>query len=374
MIDRKILNVFYHGREVGRSALTKENLCAFEYDTNWISDGFSISPFKLPLKKGVFIAEKEPFSGNFGVFDDSLPDGWGTLLVDRMLSKRRINPASVSILERLSIVGKSGRGALEYYPENELVKTFSSGNLTELSEECGKILAGVPSDNIDKIRELSGSSGGARPKVLIDFKDENWIVKFRSSSDPKDIGLVEYEYSKIAKNAGIEMPETRLFDGKFFGVKRFDRKSSGEKIHMLSVCGLLNASHRYPSLDYIDILKATYELTRDYRELEKLFRIMCFNVIGHNKDDHSKNFSFLYDAGRWKLSPAYDLVPSEGIFGEHATMVAGNGKNPSESDILKVAEEIGMKKSQAKDIYMEVKQAFEESDIIHKLKTMEDII
>ena len=101
---------------------------------------------------------------------------------------------------------------------------------------------------------------------------------------------------------------------------------------------------------------------------------MCFNVIGHNKDDHSKNFSFLYDAGRWKLSPAYDLVPSEGIFGEHATMVAGNGKNPSESDILKVAEEIGMKKSQAKDIYMEVKQAFEESDIIHKLKTMEDII
>ena len=160
------------------------------------------------------------------------------------------------------------------------------------------------------------------------------------------------------------MPETKLFNGKFFGVKRFDRKPStktfsGEKIHMLSVCGLLNASHRIPCLDYIDILKATYLLTRDYREVEKLFRLMCFNIIGENRDDHSKNFSFLYDNSEWKLSPAYDLVPSDGIMGEHATMIAGNGKNPDLNDALKVASEIGIKKTRATQIYSEAQKAFE---------------
>ncbi len=142
---------------------------------------------------------------------------------------------------------------------------------------------------------------------------------------------MEYDYSRIAKNACIEMPETRLFDGKFFGTQRFDRKNSNEKVHMISICGLLNSSHRIPSLDYIDLLKTIYILTRDYREVEKLFRLMCFNVLGHNRDDHSKNFSFLYDEGTWKLSPAYDLVPSDGLFGEHMTTIAGNEKKIQEN-------------------------------------------
>ena len=365
----KILHVIYKNKEVGRLAQTKDNLCAFEYEAKWLLNGFSISPLKLPLDKKVFIADKEPFNGNFGVFDDSLPDGWGRLLIDRMLVKKRIDPSKVSFIDRLAIVGKSGMGALEYYPENTLFNEKFKYDLDELAKECEKILKEEPSTKLEELANFGGSSGGARPKVLVRHDNADWIVKFRSSNDPIDIGNIEYQYSEIARLAGLDMPETKLFNGKFFGVRRFDRKpftetspgenSSGEKIHMLSVCGLLNASHRIPCLDYIDVLKATYLLTRDYREVEKLFRLMCFNIIGQNRDDHSKNFSFLYDNGEWKLSPAYDLVPSDGIMGEHATMVAGNGKNPSLNDVLKVASEIGIKKTRAMQIYFEIQKAFE---------------
>ncbi|MDR1649191.1 MAG: HipA N-terminal domain-containing protein, partial [Synergistaceae bacterium] len=107
----KLLNVLCHGRKVGRIAETPDKLLAFEYDAEWLASGFPISPFKLPLEKKVFIAAREPFEGNFGVFNDSLPDGWGRLLIDRMLLKKRVNPAEVSVLDRLAIVGSSGMGA-----------------------------------------------------------------------------------------------------------------------------------------------------------------------------------------------------------------------------------------------------------------------
>ena len=116
-MNNKTIRVFYHKRKVGRIAQTKEGLCAFEYDGAWLADGFSISPRSLPLEKRVFIAPRRPFDGNFGVFNDSLPDGWGQLLIDRMLAGKGLNPASVSLLDRLALVGTRGMGALEYQPE-----------------------------------------------------------------------------------------------------------------------------------------------------------------------------------------------------------------------------------------------------------------
>ncbi len=354
MKKNNIITVLYHDKVVGRLALTKDCFCAFEYDSKWLDHGFSISPFKLPLEKRVFIADRDPFSCNFGVFSDSLPDGWGKLLIDRMLVKNRIDPANVSILDRLAIVGNSGMGALEYYPENKLSNSIVSDNIEELAKQCEQVLNEEYEGALDELFVAGGSSGGARPKILIKYNGEDWIVKFRSSSDPKDIGKQEYEYSINARKAGLEMPETKLFEGKYFGVKRFDRQN-GEKIHMLSASGLLNASHRLPTLDYVDLMKATQLLTRDYREVEKMFRLMCFNIFAHNRDDHSKNFSFLYKENRWKLSPAYDLVYSSGPGGEHTTMVAGSGKNPKENDILKVAGEAGIKKSKANEIIEKVR-------------------
>lgn len=350
----KIITVKYHDQIVGHLALTSEHLAAFEYNSDWLRNGFSISPFKLPLEKKVFVASREPFNGNFGVFADSLPDGWGRLLIDRMLIKMRINPAEVSILDRFAILGKTGMGALEYVPEYEVVDSKISSSLEELEQECEKILNERYDGDIEQLFAAGGSSGGARPKILTKIDDEDWIIKFWSSHDPKDIGKTEYQYSQIAKQVGIEMPETRLFENKYFGVKRFDRLKNGEKVHMLSASALLNASHRLPVLDYSDLMKATQMLTRDMQEVEKIFRLMCFNVFMHNRDDHAKNFSFIYTDGRWKVSPAYDLVYSEGIMGEHATTIAGEGKNPTKQHMLSVADTVGMSCKRSEQIISEI--------------------
>jgi toxin-antitoxin system, toxin component, hipA family len=363
----KSLQVFYNEKKVGTLALMKNNIVAFEYDSNWITNGFSISPFSLPLKKQVFIPRIDPFDGLYGVFSDSLPDGWGRLLVDRMLNSQNINPREISQIDRLAIVGETGMGALSYKPEYNLLEDKDyQEDYDNLALSCKKILNTEYSADLDKLFKLGGSSGGARPKILTKIDNEDWIIKFPSSLDDSNIGKLEYLYSVCAKKCKIDIPETKLFPSKissgYFGIKRFDRKklSTGaiRKLHMISVSGLLETSHRIPNLDYNDLMQLTLNLTKSFEEVEKLFRLMCFNVFSHNRDDHSKNFSFIYneDLNKWELSPAYDLTYSYSINGEHATTINGNGVNPGLNDILKVAEKIGLDKKKAEKIAIEIRE------------------
>lgn len=360
MDNYKYLKVFYNDKFVGTLAKTPDRLVAFEYDNEWLATGFSISPFSLPLQKKVYLPKFEPFEGLFGVFNDSLPDGWGRLLVDRLLLKNNINPSEIDNLNRLAVVQESGMGALTYQPEHKFETSNQESDYDKLAQECSKILESQNSDNLDELFELGGSSGGARPKILTKINGEDWIIKFPSSQDPKYIGEQEYKYSLVAKDCGIKMSETRLFDSKicsgYFGIKRFDRVND-KKVHMVSVSGLLETSHRLPNLDYNILMKLTLELTKNYQDIEQLYRLMCFNVFAHNRDDHSKNFSFLYDESQkeWHLSPAYDLTYSSSFNGEHATTINGEGKNPSLEDILAVAKNIGIKGKQAKDIALDIK-------------------
>lgn len=363
MENIKSLGVFYNNIKVGTLALLPNNLAAFEYDDKWIVDGFAVSPFSLPLIKKVFIPKIDPFEGLFGVFSDSLPDGWGKLLVDRMLTGKGINPREINILNRLAIVGDSGMGALSYRPEHKFILQEDEKDYDKLALACKELLETNFSSDLDKLFMLGGSSGGARPKILTEIDGEEWIIKFPSSYDVKDIGEIEYLYSLCAKKCGIEMPETKLFSSKiskgYFGIKRFDRNEKNKRrIHMISVSALLETSHRLPNLDYNILMKLTLKLTNSFEEVEKMFRLMCFNVFAHNRDDHSKNFSFIYDEElkKWKLSPAYDLTFSYSIGGEHATTVNGNGRNPDMKDILKVAENIGMKYENAKKNAEEIKK------------------
>lgn len=357
----KYLKVFYNDILVGTLAKTPVRVVAFEYDLDWLNNGFSISPFSLPLIKKVFIPKYEPFDGLFGVFNDSLPDGWGRLLVDRLFLKNKINPVEIDNLNRLAVVQESGMGALTYKPEHRFQTENDVSNLDILAQECSKILESQNSDNLDELFQLGGSSGGARPKILTSIDNEDWIIKFPSSTDPKNIGEKEYQYSLCAKNCGINMTETKLFPSRicsgYFGVKRFDRKN-GKKVHMVSASGLLETSHRLPNLDYHLLMKLTLELTRNYEDIEQLFRLMCFNVFAHNRDDHSKNFSFLYDNNKkeWHLSPAYDLTYSSSFNGEHATTINGEGKNPNLDDILAVAKNIGLNEKSAKNIALDIQE------------------
>lgn len=260
MDNISIIEVFISGKRIGRMALTPEGMCGFEYDADWIQTGFSISPFYLPLKSGLIMAKRDPFGGNFGVFDDSLPDGWGNLLLDRYLQERGIDPYKLNILERLSLIGSTGRGALEYYPDKSVVSDAEYLNFDSLAKEVAKILESKESKgSVDLLYKYGGSSGGARPKVFTKVDGREWLVKFKATNDPVDVGEIEYNYSLLARDCGIRMAETRLFDNRYFGVERFDRVPQG-KIHTVSAAGLLHANYRIPSLDYSILLKLTLNL------------------------------------------------------------------------------------------------------------------
>lgn len=373
MNSLKKLSVYYHKRVVGTMVLYKNCLAAFEYDKEWLSDGFAISPFSLPLEQKVFIPKPDPFDGLFGVFADSLPDGWGRLLVDRFLLKHKMNPMETDSMNRLAIVGASGMGALTYEPDYHFNLPESDLSLDDIAAECANMLKTNYSDNLDDLFLLGGSSGGAKPKILTIIDGEEWIIKFPSSDDAKNSGEQEYRYSLCAKACNIAMEETRLFPSKlcsgYFGTRRFDRATdrSGavRRVHMISAGGILETSHRIPNLDYNILMKLTLELTKDFTEIEKLFRMMCFNVFAHNRDDHSKNFSYLYEEEEkiWRISPAYDLTYSSSIAGEHATTINGNGKAPKLTDLLEVAKNIGMNERKAKNIAAEINDIVKE----HKL-------
>lgn len=345
----EIISVKLNDIKVGRLVLNSQYLAVFEYDKAWLDNGFSISPIYLPLEPQTFVAKPSPFNGLFGVFNDSLPDGWGNLLLDRMLSARGIKPSSLSILDRLSIVGKNGLGALSYEPEVILKGVSNKFDLEYFAEEASKILKSNSSADVETLFNFNESSGGARPKVIINIEDEDWMVKFPSSYDPENIGEIEYNCSITAKKAGIEMSETKLFSGKYFGVKLFDRDKR-QRFHIHSAAGILYADHRIPSLDYDDLLKLTKFITQDYIELEKMFRLMIFNIIIGNKDDHSKNFSYVYKNDKWSLSPAYDLTPNNGFNGFHSTTVLGKA-NPSFEDIVELGKRHGIKPTTTKSIF-----------------------
>ena len=356
-IDR--LDVFLHGEHVGVLSMTQEGLAAFQYTRDWLRDGYSISPFSLPLSNEVFIANRHPLDGLFGVFDDSLPDGWGRLLVDRMLKGHGLSPHEIGHLARLAIVGSNGAGALEYRPSFDIEISEAYADLDTIAADCSAVLASQNAKDLDGLFAMGGSSGGARPKVFYEIDGEEWIVKFPSSIDPASIGEDEYRLALAAKRCGIVMPEVRLLPSEkcagYFATKRFDRvrKPDGsiEKVYMASAAALLETSHRIPNLDYGQLMQLTLKLTGSMAEVERMFMLMVFNVLCGNRDDHSKNFTFICDScGAWTLSPAYDLTDNPGMNGERATTVNGKGRDISDMDMLAVASEAGISKFRAQEV------------------------
>ena len=355
----------------------------FEYSPDFLQSGIALSPFKLPLKPGVFEDEKRTFDGLFGLFNDSLPDGWGCLLLDRKLRKRGLSYDSITPLSRLSMIGRNPMGALEYEPADEAAEEVGNVELDSLSGEVDKILAGNDSDVLDELLKLNGSSGGARPKIVAYVSDDRqkiihgganppagftpWIIKFSERHDKLNSGETEYRYSLAAKEAGIDMPPTHLFPSKngggYFGVQRFDRTPQG-KVHVHTACGLLHASHRFSCLDYENLLKLTLVLTRDITQAEEMVRRMVFNVKSGNRDDHSKNFSFLLNKNfEWRLAPAYDLTPSAGINGEQTAMVNGKGRNITDDDLIAAAKVADIPASAVRSIIDTVESALKNNGI-----------
>jgi len=351
-------------QKVGTLAIRDKKIY-FEYDKAFLKTGIELSPYKLPLKAGLFRCDDDTFEGLWGLFNDSLPDGWGRLLMDRHLMRSGVNPNSLSPLDRLAYVGSHAMGALRYEPEREIENSFDEIVLDDLAESSAKILEGSSETLLDELLSLNGSSAGARPKVLVQISDDqkqiihgrqelqegfsHWMVKFASSMDSREIGAIEYAYSLMAREAELEMPQTALLEGKkgrYFATERFDRVGD-RHVHIHSVAGLTHSDFRFPTLDYDDLLALALHLTKNIQEVEKLFRLACFNLFAHNRDDHAKNFSFVMDEkGTWSFSPVYDVTFSHGPGGEHSTMYLGEGKNPTDEHLLQLAQKHGIKNAE----------------------------
>ncbi|MBC8317227.1 MAG: type II toxin-antitoxin system HipA family toxin [Desulfobulbaceae bacterium] len=352
----------------------------FEYNSQWINRGLELSPFTLPLRPGLYEHTNREFGPLFGLFDDSLPDGWGLLLMDRYFRKIGFDPVTISPLERLVYLGEQTMGALTYHPPRDRsIAEPTLFDLHKLAKHSQEIFAGDPTDVLPQLLRAGGGPGGARPKVLIGYNPatseiisgednlpdgfEHWIVKFSAREEARDAGPVEYAYSLMAREAGIEMPETHLFKTDqgdcFFATKRFDRETGNHRHHIHTFGNLIEADFRLPNCDYADLLKVTGILTKNHEEVIRVFRLMVFNVLAHNRDDHVKNFSFILDdaSGGWMLAPAYDLVFTSGPGGEHTTTIAGEGRNPLKRHLFQLADQFDINQRLANKIFDEVSLA-----------------
>ena len=259
-------------------------------DKSWLADGFSISPLELPLKSGIFVAKPQPFYGNFGIFEDSLPDGYGRYLLHKALLRNGINDADLSSLDRLALVGDNGMGALTYSPAVFLEQEESVTDFDRLQEIALEVLKEQQDKDAGLLLYNSGNSGGARPKAVFSDSDGHWIVKFRHTYDPKDIGLQETRYNEVARKCGIIVPDFRLMNGRYFASRRFDIDNSGNRIHTATAGGLMCISLREPFMDYSNLLALTGYITQSREDVEQMYRRMLFNYLTDNKDDHCKNF------------------------------------------------------------------------------------
>lgn len=365
MIDVKKINVLLRDEPVGTLQRDPANgVCVFEYDKGWLANGFSLSPTELPLQSGLFYADKDKFGGGFAVFEDSLPDGYGLYLLDRMLRKQNTSLMELNPLQRLSIIGTAGMGALTYLPmmtgfhaQKELEDI---AQLDHLQEEALKVLSEKGVGDESYLYYNSANSGGARPKTALRSRDgSHWLVKFRHVYDPENIGKSEFLYMKTARACGITIPRIGLVKDRYFAIERFDFAPDGKKRHVVTAAALLKTDFRKQDVDYINLLALTGYLTQDPGQVEEMFRRMVMNLVAVNKDDHSKNFSFLCEDGKWSLAPAYDITYSPlGSNGEHATSLFYNG-NPGFDLVLKAGTEIRIPESTCRTIIKEVEETCE---------------
>ena len=355
----------------------------FQYDAQYLAHFGNLSPFTLDETTALQMAPGQPHDGIHGVFADSLPDGWGLLLQDRIFRQQGISPAQLTAMDRLAFVGAQGMGALAFSPVSEwkpgdtqdvdlatlgleAQTLFDQGPMEDLDGPTGEVLGALVA---------VGSCGGARPKVQVFMRadnfeqcrtranpeDEAWLVKFtsRNLALGHEEGLCEAVYLQMAEQANLQPPSWRLVPAPersgavaWLAVKRFDYLPVGSpanpkttqpgRRHMHSACGLLDADFRTPSLDYVDLIKASRQVCKAPSVGQLQFRRAVFNLFAANQDDHSKNWSFLQsDEGSWQVAPFYDVTFSPHPLNEHATAFDGHGRQPPLKTMQKLAATAG---------------------------------
>ena len=401
------LRVIYNGQFVGVCDFNQETgKVFFQYSPDFLKSGIELSPLLLALDNRVFEFDEKTynthtFKGLPPMIADSLPDDFGNKMFLQWLLKNNISQSVLNPLEKLCYIGKRGMGALEYEPAFDHKNIDSDINIIDLLEVANAIYFKKEKETIplndyhqslSTLLRIGSSVGGARAKALIAINEETqeikagdilqegnfkyYLIKFDGLKDGKEIepngyGILEYIYYKMAIDAEIEMTNCKLFteNGRsHFLTERFDRKN-GKKVHIQTLCAMAGVDFRQPNLiSYEDIFRILNLLKMDYREKEQLFKRMVFNILAFNHDDHTKNFSFMYENGEWKLTPAYDLIfaydPENYWLKNHNININGKNHDITKEDMLTVSENFGIKKAEKIIYYI--------SEIVHNFNYYAD--
>lgn len=361
---------------VGRLAIDA-GLAQLEWSREVIARKLIVAGLLYPPEVGLQAARGRAFDGFHGFLADSLPEGWGYLLMRKRLAKLGVDIASLTPLERLALIGDHGRGALVFEPSTTPPEDVETLDLDVLAEQATALLTGEEARLADTLAGLAGGSGGARPKVHVGFDGQGgvsvgegeiaaghvaWLVKFRAPEDPIDIGPIEEAYAAMAEAAGLKLSAHRLIEARhgpgYFAAERFDRTDGGGRLHMLSLAGAIEAPASVPSASYDMFLRATRAITRRADDVAAAFRRMVFNVLTSNRDDHTRQHAYLMDsAGDWRLAPAYDLTYSPGPGGEHYMDIAGEGRRPTRAHITGLGEKHSYTPRQVSAVIDEVRAA-----------------
>ncbi|MGV2899821.1 type II toxin-antitoxin system HipA family toxin [Achromobacter sp. AGC78] len=364
------VNVFYEGwgerwlwgTLASTTALTGRPVIVFEYSNDARQRGLELSSYTLPLEGPQLRRGFPDHQLDLpGPVYDSLPDGWGMLLMDRMFRRRSLSTARIGPLERLAYIGGNAMGAMKFEPvapEGQELKVHIP--LEELAADVQQVLQGEGGEFLETLLLVGGSPQGARPKALVYRNPETdgfttavtpgfeaWLIKFPAKEEHPEVCAIEMVYAECLRMCGIETPDTRYFSlpggSAAFASKRFDRQD-GLRVPMQSLAAFTGANYRTPGvLDYVNFFRATQMCTNDVRQMAVAFERAVFNVAFHNRDDHPKNFAYLMSqAGHWRLAPAYDVTFCEGPGGYHQMDVMGEAQAISRAQMLRLANEAEM--------------------------------
>ena len=352
-------------------------LAQLEWSKEVSDQKLAISPLYYPPDVGLHAARGKSFEGLHGFLADSLPEGWGQLLMRKRLAKLNVDITTLNALERLALVGSQGRGALVFAPPTTPPEDVKTLDLDALADEATALLAGSESELADTLAGLGGGSGGARPKVHVGFDGQGnisvgdgevaaghkaWLVKFRAPNDHADIGPIEEAYANMAEAAGLIMSEHRLIKAKkgpgYFAARRFDRPDAGGRLHMVSLAGALEARPDMPSANYDLFLRATRAITRRADDVTAAYQRMVFNVLACNRDDHTRQHAYLMGPdGDWRLAPAYDLTYAPGPGGEHYMDIEGEGRRPTRAQVTSLGKKHGLNADRVAEVVDKVRAA-----------------
>ena len=401
-----IARVMLWGRSIGAVSWDESaELAFYEYEPDFVQSGIQVAPHTMPLSTKIYsfpALPRETFHSLPGLLADSLPDDFGNALINIWLAGQGRSPDSFNPVERLCYTGARGMGALEYLPSTgpatdksesvdvDALVDLASNILSKRNTLQGSFAPELREDSLQDILRVGTSAGGARAKAIIAWNQQtnevrsgqvkaepgftDWLLKFdgvagnkdKELEDPAGYGLIEYAYYHMAKQAGINIEESRLLEENgrsHFMTKRFDRRDAGEKIHMQSLCALEHFDFKQAGAhSYEQALRTIRRLDMSMATIEEQFRRMAFNIIARNQDDHVKNIAFLMDkAGNWSLSPAFDMTYSYNPTGDwtsrHQMSLNGKRDDFTIDDFKTCAKNISMKRGRAEEIVHQVQTA-----------------